>query len=276
MQLCMNEMTIAKQGDLLSHIAACAEHGITQMEIRKASLLEFMRQGGTLEELRDAFLQYGVKPACLNSIESISFNNKRGMRVLTEMSEYLFFCCKTIGCGCVEVIGSFKVPAQSEAEIQEETVKALLQLSDAAKPYGVKLALEYMGVPASSVKTFAQALSIVNVVGRDNVGILLDTWHHYAGGSAAEDILKAKDGQIFMVHTSDCPQRAPLQALRAESVMPGDGAVDIVSMLANLKQVGYTGAVSVEVMAPELQALPTVQLMEQAKLSTQPLLDSLK
>ena len=83
MQLCMNEMTIAKQGDLLSHIETCARHGVTSMEIRKASLLAYMRQGGSLEELKRTLVHFGIKPACLNSIESISFNNKRGMRVLT-------------------------------------------------------------------------------------------------------------------------------------------------------------------------------------------------
>ena len=274
MQLCMNEMTLGGRNGLIADIEVCASHGYTHMEIRRASLLEYLRQGGTLEELKATFERCGIKPACLNSIESISFNNKRGMRVLTEMSEYLFYCCKTIGCECVEVIGSFKVDAPEE-EINAETVRALIQLSDAAKPYGVKLALEYMGVPASSVKTFKQALDIVNAVNRENVGILLDTWHHYAGGCGTDEILMADKGQIFMVHTSDCPAHAPFEALRPESFMPGDGAVDIAGMLANLKKVGYDGAVSVEVMAPEIQALPAEQLLELARKSTQPLLDNL-
>jgi len=275
MQLCMNEMTLGSQGDLIGHIEACARHGFTQMEIRKPSLLAYLRRGGTLEDLKQTFVRCGVKPVCLNSIESISFNNKRGMRVLTEMSEYLFYCCRAIGCECVEVIASFKVPTEDVDEIREETVRALRQLADTAKPYGVKLALEYMGLPISSVKTFNQALDIVNEVDRENVGILLDTWHHYAGGSETGDILKADKGQTFMVHTSDCPRHAPLEALRPESFMPGDGVVEIAAMLANLKKVGYDGPVSVEVMAPEIQALPMQQLFELAKQTTQPLLDAL-
>lgn len=274
MQLCINEMTFGGRSSLIADIKACAKHGFTCMEIRKASLMDYLRQGGTLEELRAVFERCGVKPVCLNSIESISFNGKRGMRVLTEMSEYLFYCCRAVGCECVEVIGSFKVEG-TEEEIHTETVRALRQLSDAAKPYGIKLALEYMGVPASSVKTFKQALAIVNEVDRENVGILLDTWHHYAGGGEVDDILMADQGQIFMVHTSDCPSHTPFEALRAESFMPGDGAVDISGMLSNLKKVGYDGAVSVEVMAPEIQAMPVEQLLEEARHATQPLLDNL-
>lgn len=273
MQLCMNEITIAKQGGLIDHIEACARYGITEMEVRKPFLLDYLRQGGSLEALKQTFERCGVKPVCLNSIESITFNNKRGMRVLCELSEYLFYCCRAIGCECVEVIASFKAPTEDIGEIHAETVNALRQLSDAAKPFGVKLALEYMGVPASSVKTFDQALDIVNEVGRDNVGILMDTWHHYASGSGTDDLLKADKGQIFMVHTSDCPEHAPLEALRPESFMPGEGVVEIEAMLANLKKVGYDGPVSVEVMAPELQALPMEELFELSKATTQPLLD---
>lgn len=273
MDLCINEVCLMQSGDLLSHIEDCARHGIRYMEVRKTSLLQYLRTGRTLDELKGAFREYGVTPACLNSIESISFNNKRGMRVLKEMSEYLFYCCKAIGCDCVEVIGSFKVPTDSLEEIHENTVQALTQLSDAAKPYGVRLALEYMGVPDSSVKTFGQALSIVNAVDRDNVGLLLDTWHHYAMGSVPEEILQAKNGQVFMVHTSDCPRRKPGEALRPESYLPGDGVVEIGKMLEYLGKVGYRGPVSVEVMDPALQALPAAELLELSKERTLPLLE---
>ena len=216
MKFCINEMTIMKSGDILSHIAACSLHGIDCMEVCKRSLLQYLRDGGTLPALKEAFFDYGVKPVCINAIESISFHEKRGMRVLKEASEYLFYCSKEIGCDCVEVIASFKVPATSTEEINEETAQALRQLSDVAEPYGVKLALEYMGVPGSSVRTFLQAKEIIEAVERDHVGILLDTWHHYAMGSQPDDILQAKASQIFMVHTSDCPERAPGTAVRTE------------------------------------------------------------
>ena len=128
-------------------------------------------------------------------------------------------------------------------------------------------------MPASSVKTFNQALSIINAVDRDNVGLLPDTWHHYAMGSTPEDILKARGEQIFAVHVSDCPRRKPGEALRSESYLPGDGVVEIGKMLEYLGKVGYRGPVSVEVMDPTLQALPAAELLELSKERTLPLLE---
>lgn len=49
----------------------------------------------------------------------------------------------------------------------------LTELSDIAEPYGVKIALEFVGHPQCTVNTFEQAYDIVNTVNRDNVGLVL-------------------------------------------------------------------------------------------------------
>lgn len=271
MELCINEMMI-KNGDLLSHIEACAKCEIRYMEIFKGQLLRYLRGGGTLPELKQAFARYGVMPVCINSVESITFNGKRGMRVLKEATEYLCYCSREIDCDCVEVIASFKVPASSWEEIHAETVQSLAELSEVARHYGVRLALEYMSLPGSSVCTFGQAKDIIDAVGRENVGILLDTWHHYAAGSLPEDILQAKGSDIFMVHVSDCPERVPGTAVRTESCLPGDGVVPLREMLANLVSIGYEGVVSAEIFSPSVREMPPELLIETIKRRMLPLL----
>lgn len=272
MKFCINEMAM-QQGDILSHIREIGEQDIRYMEVSKAYLMNHLRNGGTLEEVRAALEKYQVTPVCLNSIESISFNPKRGMRVLVEMSEYLFYCCRSIGCGCVEVIGSFKVPSEDPQEIEENTAAALSQLADAAKPFGIRLALEYMAVAGSSVRDFDQALSIVRKAGRENAGILMDTWHHFAAGGSAADFARAKAEEIFMVHVSDCPACAPGTAVRTDSFFPGDGDIPIGEMLQSLSGLGYDGPVSAEIMAPAIRNLPPAEYIAKAKRSMLPLQD---
>ena len=120
--------------------------------------------------------------------------------------------------------------------------------------------------------TFLQALEIVNEVNRDNVGLLPDTWHHTVGGSAPEDLLKARADQIFVVHTSDCPRCEPRTLPRAVSVFPGEGEADIAAMVQCLKAIGYKGVFSVEVLDPDRQSLPTDEFLARAKATTLPLL----
>lgn len=52
MELCFNEMTVMKNGTLPEDIALCAQAGFSAVELRKGTLLRYLRGGGTLEALR--------------------------------------------------------------------------------------------------------------------------------------------------------------------------------------------------------------------------------
>ena len=52
MELCFNEMTVMKNGALPEDIALCAQAGFSAVELRKGTLLRYLRGGGTLEALR--------------------------------------------------------------------------------------------------------------------------------------------------------------------------------------------------------------------------------
>ena len=272
MNFCMNEFCIMDREDLPAHIRACAAHGIFHMELRKPALLSFLRSGGTLEEIRRTLEDTGVTVHCLNALEAITFHDAKGHQELTELAQFLFYCCRELRIPCIELIASFHVGTEDWDAIKAETVRSLRELSDLARPYGVKLALEYMGLAGASVVTFLQALEVIRETDRDNVGLLPDTWHHYAGGSAPEDILQARAEEIFIVHTSDCPAGDPCTIPRPLSYLPGDGAVDIRRQVECLKQVGYGGVFSVEVMDPALRAMETDAFLELAKERTLPLL----
>ncbi|MEE0610534.1 MAG: sugar phosphate isomerase/epimerase family protein [Oscillospiraceae bacterium] len=204
MELCFNEMTVMKNGTLPEDIALCAQAGFSAVELRKGTLLRYLRGGGTLEALWQTLEEQHVRAASLNALESVSFQTKAGGRMLRELSEWCFAACRVLGCGCMEVIASFNVPEGiSTAAICRETADSLLRLSDAAADYGVRLALEFMAMPGSSVQTFAQCAEILEAVDRANVGMLLDTWHFCAGGSQPEELSALRGDRLFMVHVSD-------------------------------------------------------------------------
>ncbi len=256
MQLCMNEASILAHGDVLSHIRDCAETGLTGMELRKASLFRYFRSGGSLEELKRTLQDCSIEPVCLGAVEQFSFHTPRGFKAVLESCEYFCYISRSIGCDCVEVIASPDVGTDDWETIETETVSALTRLSDTASHYGVRLALEYMGVNNGSVPTFEKALSIVRRTGRENVGLLADTWHHYAAGSPVGDISMARPEEIFIVHTSDCPSCEPGTLPRSESYMPGDGAAPIVPILRELNGIGYDGVLSIETFLPAYAEMP--------------------
>ena len=164
MEFCMNEVCIMQRDNLPAHIRAIAAHGIRHMEIRKAGLLSYLRSGGTLEEVKAVLEETGMAVDCINALEAVTFQDARGAQELRELAEFLFYCCRYLGCPNIELIAAFGAPTGDAAEIKAETVRALRELSDLARPYGVNLALEYMGLAGSSVVTFLQTLEIVRAV----------------------------------------------------------------------------------------------------------------
>lgn len=78
--------------------------------------------------------------------------------------------------------------------------------------------------------------------------------------------------RLFMVHVSDCPARAPFTAQRAESYWPGEGDAPLEELLRSVRATGYDGPCSVEVMDPNVLALPAGDAIRRAAETMKPLL----
>ncbi len=92
-----------------------------------------------------------------------------------------------------------------------------------------------------------EALSLlVQMVGVSNVGILLNVWDFCVAGGAIESLRSLSAQQIVAVELADAPADQPLTGLGEESRLlpaPG-GAIDLVSVLTLLEEIGYDGPVT--------------------------------
>ena len=249
---CFNEATCMRSTTLEEDIALCAGAGFPAIELRKEKLIRYLRQGHTLEELRTLYARYGLKPACINALQGIYMATPQDKTALKDACDFLCYCARALGCTKLEYIAPYGLPLEGEA-LEAYSVESLRTLSDIAARYGVKLAVEYMALPGNSIQTFSQALGIIEKVDRENVGLLVDTWHHFAWGSRPEELLQAKPGQVVMVHISDCPDKEKGTIPRKESYWPGEGAAPITQDLVNLRRIGYEEEVSIEVFDPAVQ-----------------------
>ena len=274
MELCFNEMTVMKNGTLPEDIALCAQAGFSAVELRKGTLLRYLRGGGTLEALRQTLEEQHVRAASLNALESISFQTKAGGRMLRELSDWCFAACRVLGCGCMEVIASFHVPEGiSAAAICRGTADSLLRLSDAAADYGVRLALEFMAVPGSSVRTFAQCAEILDSRGPRQRG---DAARHLAFlrrrlaaggavGSARRPALYGPCQRLPGARPVHGAARGELLARRGRRSLGGAAAERPGGRC-------YDGPCSVEVMDPNVLALPAGDAIRRAAETMKPLL----
>lgn len=124
-------------------------------------------------------------------------------------------------------------------------VSALQLLARQAQERGVRFAIE----PINRYETdwandAAGALTLIDEIGADNVGVLYDTFHANIEEPSMEASLRACGARLFHVHVADSNRWAP-----------GAGHTNFTSILATLREMRYTGWVSAEILAkPDVQS----------------------
>lgn len=248
MQLGLNGATTLK-ADLATDITVAGRAGFDFVEIWAAKLMGYLERGG-LRALRRDLNRAEVRAATLNSVEHVTFNDPSGhVRMLEDFQR---FCrlAEAINADTVIVVPSPRPKGVSLAAIERESIRVLRELSAIARPYGVRLAYEFLGFADCTVNRLAQCAAIVEKVARPNVGLVLDTFHFFAGGSSLASIREVNPGKIFIVHINDV-ERAPRRKMHdALRLFPGKGILPLRGILRALKAIGYAGGFSVEISGP--------------------------
>lgn len=143
--------------------------------------------------------------------------------------------------GAVIIIGLIRgivKPGVDSPRAMEWLIHALRECSEAARPHGIRLALEPINrYETTLINTASQGLELIERVGADNFGLLLDTFHMNIEEPVIEDSLRDCGLRIFHVHVAD-----------SNRGYPGAGHLDFGSILRALFATGYQGWVSGEFM----------------------------
>lgn len=148
---------------------------------------------------------------------------------------------------------------------------------DVAAEFGMGANLEPM--PWTEVRDFAQGARIVERAARRNAGVLIDPIHFDRGGSRADEIGAVPAGRLRYMQLCDAPAERPrdtatlLHQARAERLMPGDGALDLIGIL---RAVPRDLPIGLEIPMHELAGtMPAVERTRQMLAKTRRLLDAL-
>jgi sugar phosphate isomerase/epimerase len=102
---------------------------------------------------------------------------------------------------------------------------------------GIQLALESQNVKETNfLTTVAEAAKLSRAINRPDVRIIADTYHLHEM-SEGLDVVKASFDQIVHIHVSDSDRN-----------LPGDGVYDFAAFFDTLKDSGYSGRLSIEMM----------------------------
>jgi len=249
MLLGFNGATTMK-ADLPTDIAAAARAGFKYLEIWAAKMDAYLAEH-TAADLKALFVEHDIRPASINSIEFITFRTPLEYEEIKARCGELCETCRTLGCDTIVVVPSPTPPDDAtHEEIRAESVKVLRELADMAGSYDVKLAFEFLGFGWCSVRTLDQCREIVDETDRENVGLVIDTCHFFAGGSALSSIERVAPEKILIFHINDVEDRPKETIEDAHRLLPGEGVIPLREILSRLQHTGFDGLCSVELFRP--------------------------
>jgi len=268
MKLSFNEATTLKNANLEKDLELCEKLGYDYIEIRTEDKLPEYLQNHPIDELADYFRAHHIKPLALNALVFFNNRDEKGYEDIIREFKDMLEKGKKLGVQFIVAVPLITEEKILKKDIKASCVEVLTELSDLAKPYGIKIAVEFIGHPQCTVNTFSQGYDIVKAVDRENVGLVLDCFHFHGMGSNLEDLKKADGSKIFILHIDDT-EDFPIGFLTDEDrVWPGQGAIDLDGILSALKEIGYSGVVSVELFRPEYYQLEAEEVIKTAKETT--------
>jgi sugar phosphate isomerase/epimerase len=157
----------------------------------------------------------------------------------------------------VVTVGSFRGRAVGDKERSlSELANILRRAGERAADAGVRIALEPLNrFEGDLLNNVAQGLAFLKELNHPAVGLLVDTFHvNIEETSWTEPFRQAMTaGKLFHVHLGD-NNRLP----------PGKGLIDFAAILASLRESGYTGWLSAELLCtpdPDTAGQQTIDSM---------------
>ncbi|KAF2958582.1 hypothetical protein AS159_02530 [Thermotoga sp. Ku-13t] len=257
LKLAFNGATTIR-ASLAEDIVCAKRAGFEMLEIWKSKLFDMIKNGG-VETVKRLFEQNVLKPVTINSIEQATFSSREEK---LDECEKLCELANMLNVEAIVVVPGFVRGRLDEATIVKESVEVLKQMASIARRFNVKLGFEFLGFSDCSVNTLTLAWKIVEQVGEDNVGLIVDTCHFFAGGSKLESLEQIDASKIIIVHVNDLPK---LEGVKdSDRLMPGDGILPLRDFFKTLKKIGYSGPVSVELFNERYWQLSACEVAKEA------------
>jgi len=123
-------------------------------------------------------------------------------------------------------------------------IDRLAELCDLGKKVGLAMNLEF--VTWANVATLKDAIRVCRAVNRENCGVLIDVLHFNRSRTSLEELDAVPRGWFHFAHVCDGPKEIPstneglIHAAREDRLYPGEGGIEIASILNRLPPMPYS------------------------------------
>ena len=231
--------------NLMTDIRVAKETGYDAIEFTIPKLVRYLDAGYRAEEILPVL--GSLRLAVINSFLHIERQDPAFRQQLRQQCERLCMVAEALGCPLLQVVALDGLQDEPWREMRSKVAQSLAELADIAAPRGVSLALE--PVSFTPLHSLSQALQVLDLAGRDNVGLCLDTFHLWTGGTPWDEVAGLDPALVAVAHLSDVtPRKGDEWSDDDRDVLPGDGILPLREGIDAIRATGYDGMWSVEML----------------------------
>ncbi|MCK5862111.1 MAG: sugar phosphate isomerase/epimerase, partial [Candidatus Hydrogenedentes bacterium] len=241
--LVMNASTI-RPAPIEEKLQVTAKAGWDGIELWIDDLEGYEKDGGNLKELgvriRDMGLYvpniiglWNCMPATREAFdESLTATRERMRRAADVGSIY---------------VAAIPAPDRKDFDVKwgAEMYRELMRIG--REDYNINVAFEFVGF-FKGVHRFGQACAVALDANDSGATLVMDTFHLFRGGSGFNAIKHIQGDLIANFHWNDVPGDVPREEQGDKHrVYPGDGILPLTQVLQDLKKIGYSRTLSLEI-----------------------------
>lgn len=273
---------------LLERAEGAAAAGWDTVSCFVGDLFDLERSGTSLSSVRARLDEIGVE---LNTLDPylawypgydpaapVGVAVKYGAPHLGATQDDLLRWAAELGATYVSTVAPFDDPSgeyENPADASfEEIVESLGRYADAAASAGLRPHLE--PIPTTKVPDLDTALALVGAVGRENLGLLLDTYNLGRAGLKPAELEKVPRELIFQIQIADAKRQAVGSEYFADAfssrLFAGEGELEAVEMMRVLAAKGPLPPSGPEVVSERMDALEPASAAAESMAATRRLL----
>ena len=245
--LCLNTSTIKPQ-PLLEKVRLAAEAGFDGIELWINDIYEHIGRGGEVGDVEKAISDAGLIVPSMIALRAWGEASELEYPLMLDESRRRMelaarFQCPYLVCSPPRDPCSF-----------EQLAHRYRDLLSLGRELGVRPTFEYISF-FHSASSLSHAWEIVQATGDDDATVIVDAFHSWNTGSTLEQLRAIPADRISQYHIDDAsPTIAAGQQKDPDRVMLGEGVIDLAAELKVLSEIGYRGAISLELFNAELWA----------------------
>lgn len=211
--------------------------------------LETYLQTHSLDDVRRLVTELGIQLPVASYQGGLLASQGEQRREAWQLFARRLELCQQLGIGTLVV--ACDVPKPLDQETLERVQVSLAQAAQDAAQRNVRIALEFQN-SAGIGNNLHTAAALVADVGSPHLGLCLDAFHFYTSPTKSEDLGYLTMQNLFHVQLCDVADRPREFYTDSDRILPGDGEIPLTAIVQRLSEIGYSGAVSIELMNPQL------------------------